>query len=49
MDISVRAENIEPEFISDWFPATHPDILILAHQQLRDREEPARNTNTHTL
>lgn len=41
--------NTQKQSCSDQFPATHPDILILAHQQLRDREEPAKNTNTHTL
>lgn len=35
MDISVRAKCTEPDFTSDYFQATHPDILILAHQQRR--------------
>lgn len=48
MDILARVKLRHPEFISD-FPGVHPDILILAHQQLKDRERTAKTKTIQIL
>lgn len=47
MDILARVKLRHPELISD-FPGVHPDIL-LAHQQLKDRERTAKTKTIQIL